>query len=128
MKMIKWLAVAAAVFAMSCTYVGKEGSTLEQQFYEVDQTAIATLQGSTISLRAIRTQEVVVPQEVKVSLRAQAIVLRETRTQVRIWIDSCGQELPTCPPEERIRLGIDSVIASTSVVKSILREVSSYGD
>ena len=113
--------------AVGCSYVGQEGATLEQQFYEVDQVAIGVLESSTISLRAIHSQGVVVPEEVRVSLGAQAMVLRETRMQVRSWIDACGNGEESCPPEERIRLGIDTVIASTSMVRSILKEVSSYG-
>ena len=121
------LVLGLLAMAVGCAYVGQEDATLEQQFYEVDQTAIGVLEASTITLRAIHSQGVVLPQEVKTSLGAQAMVLRESRMQVRSWIDACSQELVTCPPEERIRLGIDSVIAATAVVRSVLKEVSSYG-
>ena len=121
--------VALGLMVMvSCTYLGQENATWVQKFYEVDQIAIATLESSTVAMRVVREREVVVPREVVVTLGAQAMILREGRYQVRGWVDACGMGLDTCPPKERIQLGIDSVVASIAVVRSVVREVYSYGE
>jgi hypothetical protein len=125
--MHKILIMVIALGLMACTYVGKKDATWVQQFYEVDQAAIAALEVSTAAIVAVNEREIVVPKALKTTLKVQASVLGTTRYQVRSWVDACEDELRVCPPEDRIRLGIESMVAATAVVRSVVREVYEYG-
>jgi len=117
---LNWILAYCAMILVSCVHLGKDDSTVEEKFYEVDRMTIASLYTARDILNEFGNDLKPVH---KTALRETFKSLRMVREETRGWVDACVKEGGKCDKDEKIQLGIDSIKALVKLLDQIIKEV-----
>ena len=116
-----FVVLIATSILIACAFVGQKDATIQQQFYEADKYSTLMIGTAATTITAL---DIELRPEVKSGLRMAVRSLRETRGEVRAWVSSCADG---CANEERIRLGIDSMLALANLISNLVAEANTDG-
>ena len=107
-----------------CVSLGEKDTSMELQFYEVDGQALIALKAARTALEEMGVE--FMSSTLRQSLLTAIRSLRPIREETRAWVDACG-DAAGCDLNEKIRLGIDSMISLTGLVTRIVLEFKAEG-